>query len=569
MSVEKLKAFELKYDSLVEQLDILKLPVRALLASMHLLADNLFYGTRMNSANPLAHPPRPEAGLNLASRFSHLIRLLQRCPTEPLGMDADNAINALLCEDPSGQEFPMLVNYGHFSDLMPEVHRGYYLVEGDEESGFVLSHPSAEFAHHEALDIILAELSLSMLLNSSETAFSSLFDGLAETAPLADALAMEQALRALNGHYRRYFNEPPYLTEDGYRAACGVGSEDFARFRAALLAMSDYAIGLSAALDRRIRTEGDPGNVIWKEMLEWISVCWTEQGFLGFLKALSGLEDTKLDRLVNLFSGDFRTGMQSHAHARDGFFPPLARLETCFLYSPWLLKPFMTARNIAFAVRHQDQKLFDEIVSSHLEPALVQQAAELFRSMPCLEVVPGRKWQKSEIDLLVYSPTENVALHIQAKAAIPPSGARMVQNLETRSREGLDQLNAFRKLNQPDRDAVLSEALGHQVDGVTVIDVLLSRSCFGTHKVWAQLGAVVPMNLAILAGVTKPFRAERRPIPLAELPRLAKDEIDRVMKQAKPKWVVKEAVMGLVQFRLPMLEYDNDAVRAANLRMWS
>jgi hypothetical protein len=304
-------------------------------------------------------------------------------------------------------------------------------------------------------------------------------------------------------------------------------------------------------------------------MLEWISVCWKEEAFFAFLKGLSGLDSDKLDRLVSMFSVDFRSGKQPATHARDGFFPPLARVETCFLYNPYLLKPFMTARNIVFAVRHQDQKLFDDVVSKHLEPALVQQSADLLRGIPGLEVIPGHEWEKSEIDVLVYSASENVALHVQAKGAIPPSGARMVQTLEGRAVEGLNQLRKFRNLRPAERDAILSDALGHPVSGVKVIDVLLSRSCFGTHKVWAQLGDVVPLNLALLAGVTKPFRSECRAMPLRDLPRLVKDEFDRVVQQAKPEWVMKDAVMGPVKFRLPMLDYDNDAVRAANLRMWS
>lgn len=62
---------------------------------------------------------------------------------------------------------------------------------------------------------------------------------------------------------------------------------------------------------------------------------------------------------------------------------------------------------------------------------------------------------------------------------------------------------------------------------------------------------------------------ERGRISLRTIPRLVQDEIDHVMAQAKPDWVMKDAVMGPLKVHLPMLEYDNDAVRAANLRMWT
>src|SRR6266545_4591975 len=411
MGIEQLKAYETKFDSWVKELTLLKLPVRAPLAALHMVADGLFNGSRLN----LDHAPRPEAGNSAAGRYSYLMPLLMGCDTEPLGEDADNALQAVKDTDPDFTQMAMLVGYSHFCELMPEVHRGYYLVEGDEEAGFQLRHPSADFAGHEALDIVLAELSLSVFLNSPEPLFVDLFDGLARTVPFGDFGEMGRAFNLLNEHYRRYFNEPPFLTEERYRAAAGVGIDEFVRFRAALIAMADFARGMASAIDRRIRREGDPDNRLWKEMLEWISVCWKEAPFFGFLKGLSGLDFDKLERLVSLFSVDFRAGKKSGGHARDGFFPPIARLEGVVLYNPDLLKLFMTARNILFAVRHQDERLFDDMVSKHLEPSLVQQAADLLRAVPELEVVLGYDWRKGgrkgDLDMLVYSAAENAALH--------------------------------------------------------------------------------------------------------------------------------------------------------------
>ncbi|MFO0845495.1 MAG: hypothetical protein U0797_24440 [Gemmataceae bacterium] len=565
MSIDKLKAYESNFDSWVKELPILKLPVRAPLAALHEVSDGLFNGSRGNEK----HAPRPEAGTSLAGRLSYLMPLLMGCDTEPVGTDAENALQAVRETDPNCAQRAMLLGYSHFCELMPEVHRGYYSVEGDEEAGFLLRHASEAFSSHEALDIILAELSLSLVIDVPEFLHAELFDGLARTVPVADAGTMGRVLRECADHYRKYFNEPPFMTEEGYHAAVGVTSDDFVRFRAALCAMADYAKGMADALDRRIRREGDPDGRLRKEMLEWISVHWRENPFFGFLKALSDVDFDKLDRLVALFSVDFRTGKKSGAHARDGFLPPVARLETSVLYNPDLLKLFLPARNILFAVHHQDAKRFDDLVSKHLEPALVQQAVDLLRPVPGLITVVGHEWAKGELDLLVYSPQENVVLHMQAKAAIPPQGARMVQAIEGRAREGLDQLKRFRDLPGETRDEVLSRALGRTVSGVKVIDVLLSRSCFGTTKTWSKLGSVVPLNLTLLSGVTKPVRTAGHPLPLGDFPARVWEEINRVMREARPQWVTKEAILGPVVFRLPMLDYDNEAVRLANIRMWT
>ena len=56
---------------------------------------------------------------------------------------------------------------------------------------------------------------------------------------------------------------------------------------------------------------------------------------------------------------------------------------------------------------------------------------------------------------------------------------------------------------------------------------------------------------------------------LRGLPSQVLEEINQLMRQARPQWVTKEAILGPVVFRLPMLDYDSEAVRVANLRMWA
>jgi hypothetical protein len=80
---------------------------------------------------------------------------------------------------------------------------------------------------------------------------------------------------------------------------------------------------------------------------------------------------------------------------------------------------------------------------------------------------------------------------------------------------------------------------------------------------------VAPLNLTLLAGVTKPCRAEKKALSLAAYSDQVWGEINRVMHLAQPQRVMKEAVMGPVTVRLPMLEYDTTSVLGAGTRMWS
>jgi hypothetical protein len=374
-------------------------------------------------------------------------------------------------------------------------------------------------------------------------------------------------LRFYSAHHQAFLREPPVLTEEGYRAATGVGREAFERFCVALFTVADWCKGMANALDRRIRREGR-SDALWAEMLEWISVNGKVNFFVGLVAGISGLECGTVEGLLEFFTVDFRDGHKSGKHAGDGFLPPIARLTDSVLFNPDLLKLFLPARNSLYAINRTDGKKFDRLVSQHLEPQLVEEAFALLRPLKGLELVPNHRWKGGEIDLLVYCAAENAALHIQGKAAIAPQGARMVQAVETRVQEGIAQLKGLRALGQEGMDAVLSAALKRTVRDVQVIDVLLSRSCFGRDRIWSQLKEIVPVNLTLLGGLANPARKRGDPLSLRAFSDNVWQEINGLMQSARPEWVRKEFPAGRTLIRLPMLDYDVDRVCQERWRMW-
>ena len=409
------------------------------MTALHITVDSLFNGSRMKST----HAPRPEAAYSAGARLSYLIPVLMDAPSEPTGESALDAFEAANEADPDGVQRMVLLSYGHFCEVMPEVHRDYFSVAGDTENGFTLTHRTSEFGQHEALDIILNELALASSVDPPTDLLRERFDDFASTVPLADLGAIIQLLGSFVSHHREFLQEPPMLTEEGYRAAIGVGREEFERFRVSLFAIADWCKGMADALDRRIRREGRSDTLL-KEMLEWISVHWKEGFFLELVSSLSGLAPPVAERLLEFFTVDFRDGRRSAKHAGDGFLPPVARFSDSFLFNPDLLKLFLPARNILFALNRLDRKKFNNLVSQHLEPQLIEDACGLLRPFSDLILVLNHQWGEGEIDLLVFNRAENAALHVQGKAVIAPQGARMVQTVEARIQEGIDQLQRFR-----------------------------------------------------------------------------------------------------------------------------
>jgi hypothetical protein len=443
--------------------------------------------------------------------------------------------------------------------VMPEVHRNYFSVTGDAASGFTLEHRTPEFGEHEALDIMLNELALASSVNPAADLERDRFDELASLAPNADLNAIIEVLQSFVKHHRAFLKESAVLTEEGYRAALGVGRQEFERFRVALFAIADWCKGMASALARRLRREGH-SDAVWQELLEWISVHWKQEFLVGLVSSMAGLSPTVTERLLGFLTVDFRPGRSLAKNAGDGFLPPLARFADSYLFNPDLLKLFLPARNLLFALNRVDRKRFDEMVSEHLEPQLIADAVTLFQRFKDLVVVRNHSWKGGELDLLVYSPAENAALHVQGKAVIAPQGARMVQAVESRIQEGIEQLRRFRALEQQEIDEIVSQAVKAEVHGVRVTDALLSRSCFGTTHIWSQLKEIVPLNLELLASVARQGLDQGKPLSLRELGTQVWQEIHRLAQFARPAWSMEELPAGRTTIRLPMLEFDTKAV---------
>lgn len=205
-----------------------------------------------------------------------------------------------------------------------------------------------------------------------------------------------------------------------------------------------------------------------------------------------------------------------------------------------------------------------------MEPELLKSATAIFKKFAGMVVVPNVNWKQGEIagelDLLVFSASENISLHVQAKAAILPQGARMVAALEGRIAEGASQLKRFRQPPKDAIDSIISSSIGRALNNVEVIDVILTRSSCGTYRVWGKLGEVVVVNLSLLGTVQRQSVSNKCQDPLKKFPRAVSEELDRVMHAIKPKWTTRTVTWGDSSFTIPELEYNRramDRVRTA------
>lgn len=558
--LDELKDLEARYDQEVQQLRTVALPQRSVLVGFHQFISALFSGSP-------GHEPDPAKAVAVINRLSYVVDLLRKGPKEPTGTDGWNAL-APFRDDPTlFVDLLAVAQYGHFSELMPEVHRGYYDVAQPAAGQFQLTHASPEFADTEEIDTILAEISTPFFApaavddREATVAFAVrrlsngvLFDG-------RDVAALMKLVKVQFDRFVVAAVEAPGITESGFLAAVGIGYADFNRFRAAWIAFAYVATRVAAAIRAIAERDHLHDDDFAAELYHWISVDFSTNMVEGICMGLSGLPGAEFDKCMNIFLvGGADGSARNHG---DGFLPPLTRLGGATIFCPDVLLRMMSARNVLYVVNRVDRTRFDELVSKHLEPQLILDSRRFFEADPSLTVVANHVWGKGEFDLLVYSRVENAALHVQAKAAIAPQGARMVQAVEGRTKEALAQLARFRQLDAAARDQILSTALGFPVTNVAVSDVVLSRSCFGTQRVWKGMGGVLALNLPLLAGTARTMLRENQRISIADFPKRAAAALDVLRNTCSRGWRRATVDFGLAKLDIPLLDLDNDAVAKA------
>lgn len=551
MSKSDLVVFEQATDARIKTLPVLRLPIRATYSALCGVISNLLSGTA----------PRPPAASSLALRLAYLSALLAQCPVFPLGTSAKDALSAYFECDADGSQTRDLTAYAHFSQIMPEVHRNYYQVTTTAD-GFRLDHKTDVFALYEAKDILLSELALAFVQLPSQASIllSDLLEhGLEEirnnSAFSGGALVTIKALADL---YEANICEVSLMSDEGYVAATGGGRAAFSRVQSVIMAFCDYASSKAS----QIFAIAQQDDALAAEGLEWRTIFWYENPFLGMLQALvgPGITAAEIDGILECFSIDFRTDPPTIAHAADGFFPPLIRLPDSVLFSPDLLRMFFQSRNVLYSLKQRDQSRFDNFVSAHLEPHLLNQAAAILRAVPGVQVALNVPWKcegrSGEVDIIAYDSLSNIAVQIQAKAAIPPQGARLVTRVENRIAEGIKQLREVDGLNGEAVDAIVSAAIGHKVHDVRLFNVLLARASIGTGHVREGVIDVSFVTLPLLAVIARAAINSAKAPNLLDILKRSETYLEDLVTRTNASWKHETLAVGDKALEIPMLQYD-------------
>lgn len=547
---KELEEFEKQADIAIAELSLWRQPIRSILSMIYLSADGQYVGTRFCRKGPR----NDEVGTAMITRMSYVAHFFGKCSRQ-VGADVDDALSVIDCEFQADIE--QLLGYAHFCEIMPLVRRGSFSVER-QPSAFVLSYPNEEIVKHEEYDILMSETVLPHDLAPPPYPLENCKRMIKEW-PNVPGDALIEVLKGAYDHYISNVFELSLLNDEAFEEAFGFSRADFINIRAALMAYADFCLGMADAAEvLAARAFTRPRRAtLQREVREWAAPLLSRDHIIGVAAGLSGVEPSTAESVVNLFTIDLDS--LDGSGAGEGFFPPFLRLQDALLFSPHAVKRTMPERNLLYTMVRTDKKIFDNVVSSHLEPALLEDAAEFLSGLPSVEVRKNVKWEKGEIDLLAYHDGSNSAFQLQAKAGVPPQGARMLAQVESRTLEAAEQVERFLVLSGDEKDEICSSAIGRKLSGVSWSSGILVRTCLGTERAWSDVAGYVPLNPVLLRAAFKRM-SKGDQFTFMNIGKVVDDELACLRSSAVLGWENKSFNLFDEKVELPLLNLNYDAI---------
>lgn len=555
--------FEKYADQEIAKLSLWKLPIRSLLSWIYLSADSQYIGLCFFRSRK----PNDEVGTAMLTRLSYVTPYFRACNRQ-IGQHVDDALGAV--DSNFEHDIAQMLGYAHFCEIMPLVRRGFFSVES-KPGIFHLDHPDEGFRQYEERDILMSEIVLA-------------HDLVPPPYPIDSCERMVKALPNIHGgelitvlgdgfvHYLKNVFEIPLLDDKAFKASFGFDRAEFTRVRAALMSYADFCLCMADAAERRsVRVVTSPKQeMLQREVREWAAPLLKRNHVLGVSASVAGVDRDTVERICSVFTLDL--DRLDSTGGGENFFPPFLRLDDSLLFSPYAIKRMMPERNLLYSLLRTDQRKFDEALSHHLEPALLSDAAETLSRLPGVEIRRNIQWKFGEIDLMVLHAKSKSALQIQAKAAIPPQGARMIAQIENRTEEAVKQIKRFLQLGETQRDAVFSQAFGFDLTGISWTSGVLARSCLGTEKAWKSIEEFVPLNPILLKKAVNRMLA-KVDFSLDDLARVVDGLLDDLKSAAVIDWKQKSFSVFGAEIMLPLLdlnyaviaEFRNSAMDTASL----
>ncbi|WP_224995949.1 hypothetical protein [Cesiribacter sp. SM1] len=546
---------EKELDEKFYSLSIWKLPFQTIISYLLLIADRL------------DQTGRPGIALDLLSRISLIYPTIKQHANKKHIQRTSTSL-AEVKNKQHVEELSFLVAYAHFSMLMPQVHRGTLVVTKTEGNKIYLNYSNEEIIHSELIDKLYSYISLLMVLSyKDEDAFKKYLGTRKSTDnPFSNGLDFVW-IKSIYEHYKKFTFDVRVLPSNAFADAVGVKFEDVYSFMAALRAFADFYT-LQA---RSIKINEDNSETINQRLLatyQDLAVCVLDYKTLGLFMGISGLKREVFDKILSFFleiyTNKTKEQFQSNSYCGDGYLPPIILIDKFIVFSPLAIKSFLNINNILYSINKTNKKLFDQKVSPHLEPALINQLNYIFSHINGVRIKNNILYNKSEVDMMVLSESEKTCIVIQVKTTIAPDSARTVERVQSRTMEAKKQIETFDSLENVEKLDIVNNSFKVSMDALKFINLIVVRSSAGSHKAWEINKQYRIVNYALISKVLCK-KIQKKDHTIANIDKEILAEQSYIL--AKSDWSVKFGTIKLdkLEIECPDIDYIDENLISYNL----
>ena len=558
--MEQILKIEQELDEKLKNLEIWKLPFQTILSWLLMTVDEL---DRSKGA---------DTAIDYCSRLSYIYKYVkQYASNEPL----NSTTNSILSFDHKYiEDINFLIAYAHFSLLVPQVRRGVMRIVAANDNTVELDFVSQETEHAELIDRLYSYISLqAMVTYPKEEQLKSFLAKKADKISTSFNGEDAQWVKDMSEFFRQYHISVEVLPSNLLEEVLGFSFQDYLSFKGAVRGFGEYHLQLAKtffAFANAEKADPERADNLMSQYFENIVNC-LDFKFVGFYMNISGLSKDKVLKLMSyylsIYSNNTGENFVERGFSGEGFYPPFTLFDTHLIWSPYAVRYMLTINNILYSVNKKDTKTFDERLSSHLEPTLINQLEYLFTSLQGVQVRKNINYPGSEIDLLVYSSSENICLVIQVKATIAPDSSRTVDRVQDRALEGVQQINHFRQLPDETKQDIINNAFGIGEANTTLIDLLVVRSCAGSEVIWNHNEDIKITNYTFLAWlISEKVKNDKH--TLSDFDTSVKQYQEELIHLSNSAKIFETLVIDGYSIKYPNINTDLTEVTAINFRTY-
>jgi hypothetical protein len=555
---DKLIEIEMQLDDEINKLQIWELPFQTIISMLLLTIDNIDLKGNVDAA------------MDYASRLSYIYPLIKAKAAKASITTSTEAIlkggNVKYMQDVN-----FIIAYAHFCLLMPQVRKNMLCVTKIDGEDIFLEYPSDEVRKSESIDRLYGYLSLQIIMPYRDENKINQFV-LSKVKNSENSITANDfiLIKEIQEHYKKYFILVKPLPNEVFEQVTGLTYDEYHSFCATVRAFCDFFIRLGRAyynsVDKKRNNEID--DHLMSEYFEWL-VCCLNFKTLGWFAGISDISIKKLDNIISyylqIYSDTTGEEFQEKSSCGEGYFPPFLLMEQSIIYSPQACKYLLTLNNILYSINKKQKRIFDEEISKHLEPTLICQLQYVFSFLKKVTIVKNVTFDGGELDLIVLSEVENVAICIQVKSTIAPDSSRTVERVTDRALEGIEQIKLFDSFESEVKQEIINTAFGKKLKNTKLINLLVVRSCAGSVKAWSFNDKYKIVNYSLLAWIIA-SKIESFNLNITAI----KEEIgtaqDNLLKSGNVQEVYETLIIGKLKIKFPNLNSDIQPLFSMNIK---